>query len=629
MRRFSRLAVIAVVLCTWVAWGASAQELQPLDVDEQEEVEVNLVIVDALVMDKQGQTVPGLTRDVFLLSVQGQAREIDTFDVICPDGARPDPKDISLKEQRERVAAEPERRIVLAFDYYHLSRPNRTAALRWGQVIASRDMAPGDGIMIAALADGLRIEQRFSGSPKKAVHTLNRMEHDVTLYGRDFGIITPRSFLDNLSTLADVLAQYPGPKVILLFSEWVERSDDWDLFFLETAEHAAAARAAIYPVWAPGLQAGDPAGGSPSLARLATESGGRFTQRTNDLSLGYARAQRDLNCRYAIGYYADADAARKARTVSVRLKEGGHEIRSPERIRLWTDKERRASQLRAAFADPGPNEDPLVRAVAFPFRPMSNKSWEALLAVSFPLHIGEQGASRDIGASLDAAHLNIERKTGVVDFPAPKNGKPGLRPVTLYAMRKVKPGPHTLTIAINEPGTDKIQTTRVEFAIPEVPQGQLIVRGPFLARVDPDGIRMRVDDKEVQDSELDELIGDAGFVPLLVSQVKPDDTLIAAWAICAIGTSGPSDATVDRRILAEGEVVHRLEPIPLELQGKKKLLCQGHLDKLPGGMLGEGKYRFEVAVVKGTTEKARGLAPFALATPPPDEPTETAAAQER
>ena len=77
MRRFSRLAVIAVVLCTWVAWGASAQELQPLDVDEQEEVEVNLVIVDALVMDKQGQTVPGLTRDDFLLSVQGQAREID------------------------------------------------------------------------------------------------------------------------------------------------------------------------------------------------------------------------------------------------------------------------------------------------------------------------------------------------------------------------------------------------------------------------------------------------------------------------------------------------------------------------------------------------------------------------
>jgi len=626
MRRCARFAVIAVV---FLAWAASAQEQQPLDVDKQEEVEVNLVILDALVMDSQGQTVAGLTRDDFLLSVQGQAQEIDTFDAICPDGGRPDPKDISLKEQRERVGAEPERRIVLAFDYYHLSHPNRTAALRWGQVIASRDMAPGDGIMIAALADGLRIEQRFSGSPKKAVHTLSRMEHDVTLYGRDFGIITPRSFLSNLSTLADVLAQYPGPKVILLFSEWAERSDDWDLFFQETAEHAAAARAAIYPVWAPGLQVGGPAGGSPSLVRLATESGGRFTQRTSDLSLGYARAQRDLTCRYAIGYYADADASRKARTVSVRLKDGGHEIRSPERIRLWTAEERRASQLRAAYADPGPNDDPLVRAVAFPFRPMSNKAWEALLAVSFPLHIGEQGASRDIGVSLDAAHLNIERKNRVVDFQAPKNGQPGLRPVTLYGVRKIKPGPHTLTIAIAEPGSDKIKTTRLDFSIPEVPQGQLIVRGPFLARVDPDGIRMRVDDKEVGDSELDALIGDAGFVPLLVSQVRPEDTLIAAWEICAVGTSVPAGATVERRIRAEGEIVHRLDPIPLELQGKKKLMCQGHLDKLPGGVLGDGRYRFEVAVVKGNGDKALGLglAPFALATPPAEDGTEAAAAQ--
>jgi len=525
MRRFTGLAVLSIGLLASVA---SAQEQQPLDVDKQEEVEVNLVIVDTLVLDKQGRTVGGLTRDDFLLSVQGRAQEIDTFDIDCPDAGLPDPEATSDQEQRERVAAQPERRIVLAYDYYHLSHANRTSSLRWGQTIASRDMAPGDGIMIVALADGLRVEQRFSGSPKKAVHTLNRMEHDVTLYGRDFGSITPRSFLDNLGVLADVLAQYPGPKAIVLFSEWAERSDDWDTFFLETAEHAAAARTAIYPVWAPGL-AGGPMGGSPSLARLASESGGRFTRNVNDLSLGYARAQRDLTCRYAIGFYAGADVSSKARTVSVRLKDGGHEVRAPERIRSWSDEQRQASRLRAAFADPGPNEDPLVRAVAFPFRPMSNKAWEVLLAVSFPLHVGEQGASREIGASLDAAHLNIDRTSGQVDFPAPKNGRPGLRPVTLYGTRKIKPGPHSLTVVIGEPGGEKLKTTRLDFTIPEVPQGQLIVRGPFMARVDSAGIRMRVDDKEVGDSELDELIGDAGFVPLLVSQVRPDDTLIAAW----------------------------------------------------------------------------------------------------
>jgi VWFA-related protein len=374
MCRTVRILVLTIALLPWVGW---AQEQQPVDVGQREEVEVNLVIVDTLVLDKQGRTVGGLTKDDFLLSVQGKAEEIDTFDVICPDGGGvPDPKEISLKERRDPVPPEPERRMVLAFDYYSLSHANRTAAVQWGQVIVSRDMAPGDGIMIVALADGLRVEQGFSGSPNKALHTLERMEHDVTLYGRDFQPITPRSFLDNVSVLMDVLAQYPGPKSVVLFSEWTDRADEWDTFFLETAEHAANARTTINPVWAPGLQAGGPTGGSPSLARLANESGGRFTRNVNDLSVGYARARRDLSCLYAIGYYADPDVSRKARTVKVSAK--GYETRTPERIRLWSEEQRRASALRAAFADPGPSDDPLVRVFAYPFRPMSGKRWSSV-----------------------------------------------------------------------------------------------------------------------------------------------------------------------------------------------------------------------------------------------------------
>ena len=204
MRRIVGFALISFALLGPLA---RAQEQQPVEVGQREEVEVNLVIVDTLVLDKQGRTVGGLTKDDFLLSVQGRAQEIDTFDVVCPDGGgMPDPKEIELKERREPVGSEPERRLVLAFDYYSLSHANRTAAVRWGQVIVQRDMAPGDGIMIVALADGLRVEQGFSGSPNRALHTLERMEHDVTLYGRQFQPITPRFFLDNMSTLMDVLA---------------------------------------------------------------------------------------------------------------------------------------------------------------------------------------------------------------------------------------------------------------------------------------------------------------------------------------------------------------------------------------------------------------------------------------
>jgi hypothetical protein len=45
------------------------------------------------------------------------------------------------------------------------------------------------------------------------------------------------------------------------------------------------------------------AGGPPGLHRLAVDTGGRITKNTNDLSLGIARAERDLACRYTIGVY--------------------------------------------------------------------------------------------------------------------------------------------------------------------------------------------------------------------------------------------------------------------------------------------------------------------------------------
>jgi len=603
--------VLTVVLSTGVAWAQEEQE--PVDVGKEERVRVNLVTVDTLVLDGQGRTVGGLTEDDFELSVQGRPQKIDTFDVLCPQGGLPEPVEIEMKEQREPFELQSERRIVLAFDYYHLSHANRTAALQWGQRIAARDMAPGDGIMVVALADGLRIEQRFSGNPRQTVATLQRMEHDASLFGRTFSTITPRAFLDNLSVLSDVLAQHPGPKAVVLFSEWAARADDWDTFFWQTAEHASAARTMFYTVSVPGLQAGGVTGGSPALARLATESGGHFTRLVNDMSVAYVRARRDLSCRYALGFYSDPAASRTGRNIRVRVKEDDNRTRAPERIRLWSDEERQASRLRAAFSDPGPNEDPLVRALAFPFRPTSRGSWETLLAVNFPLHVSEQGEKRIVGVALDINTTTPKSGSELFEFPARKDGTAGVRPVSLYGVRKIKPGSHTLTVAISRPDGQEIKTTRLDFAIPKVPEGELLVRGPVLVRVDPDGIRMRIEGgKEIKDAELDELIGDAGFVPLVVSQVKADDTLLAAWEICAVKTSAPAGATIERRITSEGEMVHRFDPIPVDLQGGKKLACQSGMDKLPGEVLDEGRYRFEVAVVDGDTDVAKGLRPLSV-----------------
>ena len=58
-----------------------------------------------------------------------------------------------------------------------------------------------------------------------------------------------------------------------------------------------------------------------------------------------------------------------------------------------------------------------MRAVAYPFRP-SKGGWETLLAVNFPLHVGEQGASRIVGAALDANTTTPKTGSQLIEFPA-------------------------------------------------------------------------------------------------------------------------------------------------------------------------------------------------------------------
>ena len=45
------------------------------------------------------------------------------------------------------------------------------------------------------------------------------------------------------------------------------------------------------------------------------------------------------------------------------------------------------------------------------------------------------------------------------------------------------------------------------------------------------------------------------------------------------------------------------------------------VDKLPGGTLGVGRYRFEVAVAGGKSDVALGLRPFSIDEPPADDAT--------
>jgi hypothetical protein len=109
---------IALTLTSCFIFGFVAVLAQEEPIEE--EVEVNLVLIDALVLDKKGNTVPGLTKEDFRLSVQGRTQEVDTFDASCPAEPVADPLALGPGDTRGAGPMPAQkRRIALVLDYYH------------------------------------------------------------------------------------------------------------------------------------------------------------------------------------------------------------------------------------------------------------------------------------------------------------------------------------------------------------------------------------------------------------------------------------------------------------------------------------------------------------------------------
>ena len=82
--------VAAIVVAAVLALPAAGQ--QPLDVGLEEEVEVRLVLVDFLALDRAERTVADLAAEQLTLLVDGRARQIESLDRDCPIGEVEDPR---------------------------------------------------------------------------------------------------------------------------------------------------------------------------------------------------------------------------------------------------------------------------------------------------------------------------------------------------------------------------------------------------------------------------------------------------------------------------------------------------------------------------------------------------------
>jgi len=150
-------ACVLVAVAVLAGHGSSAQEAPAPDGEQGTFAsEVELVTVDAVVVDKDGRPVPGLTKDDFLIKDDGDPQTISSFEAVSVEDAPPE----AVEPRHEIVSTNlvPETRhgrtFAVVFDDIHLS-PLQAQRAR-GAVVAflEEGVAPGDRVMLVATGGG-------------------------------------------------------------------------------------------------------------------------------------------------------------------------------------------------------------------------------------------------------------------------------------------------------------------------------------------------------------------------------------------------------------------------------------------------------------------------------------------
>lgn len=570
------IRLLATTVALVVSCGTALcqeDQLEPIDVGQEEEVEVRMVLLDALVHDRRGRSVAELAPDDFILFVDGRRTEIATLDLRCPLGPAEDPR----AGRKVPPAAGVGRRIVLAFDYYHMLSPAETLG-NMRTSVAERHVA-GDELMVVSIGQAVRIEAPFTSDAVKILETLDRMESDLDLYGGTYGRLTEFRFFERLDALFDLLERVPGHKAVVLFTGPFQPDGfDHDTAFSRLAARAAAARVAVYPVDSSGLTApsffsyGD-FGGPKKLARMANVTGGRMTYNTNDFGLGLARAQRDLGCAYTVGFYDRREKVDRVRRIGIFVRRRGMRVIHPTAYIFRSDGEKLKSFVTTAHMMPEIFESGDVRVELFPLYPRSPGKWSAVVSTTIRGGHGEPGGE-NTGWRLEGL---VRKTSGTVVRKWERTVAPPSRERTVSKMVTLKPGRYLLSVVLSAPGSDAPWASSVEIEVPEIPESGLFHIGPTLAR------RATEDEAE----ELPELL------PSNERRISRGEELIVMTRVCRSGADvAPGGGTIERSLVNDdGSSIWNAEPAAVEIVADGKVACQLVFDRLSTSTLPPGEYR--------------------------------------
>jgi VWFA-related protein len=308
-RVFARPAV-ALALIAVTSSGAGARQSLPRQPSFRAGVE--LIYVNVVVRDKDGNVVRGLTKGDFTLVEDEKPQTLTTFDFEeVPSEPMPaaepaaEPLSPILKTPSapggapvaapatEPVDLRNRRLIVLLFDSSSMQPEELERAVSSAREYIDKRLTAADLVAIASVSSALQIEQDFTADRETLEHALDRFsgvegvgfEEGSSPTGEEspddgfvaddseFNIFNTDRRLEAIERLSEALASIQQRKSIVYFSSGITRSGEDNQVQLRAAiDRAVKANVSVYTVDARGLSAVVPGGDARQASRGGTST---------------------------------------------------------------------------------------------------------------------------------------------------------------------------------------------------------------------------------------------------------------------------------------------------------------------------------------------------------------------
>lgn len=358
------IAVTLLVASTWpVHTQPQAPAAQPKPTYR---AGVDLVTINVVVRDRNGNPVRDLTRDDFVIAEDGRPQTITTFrleeiaaapsvattdsPVVLGTLGRATPAPARATAEPDVVDAHDRRLMVLFFDLSSMQPEETERAVSAARDYVDTRLGPADIVAIVTLGASLQVNQDFTASRdalRRAINGLSLIEgtgepaetdpdsapdtgNAFTPDDTEFAIFNTDQRLDALRRLTDALAPIPQKKSLIYFSSGMSQTGmDNEVQLRLAVDRAVRANVSIYAADMRGLQAQVPGGDASSasvrgsgafsgrsmqgqfdrmaasqdaLTALAEDTGGRAFFDVNEFSTVFDRVVADTTSYYLIGY---------------------------------------------------------------------------------------------------------------------------------------------------------------------------------------------------------------------------------------------------------------------------------------------------------------------------------------